>query len=746
MARTVPDSPATAAARVETGRETLPNAASPARWRPSGERVLFALLLVAAAIVRFAGPGLLEPNVSTAEAAHIAGIERLLADPNVGLFSSTGMGTSGLALVPAAALRIVRPEPELALRLYVGLGSLAFVALFYALCRTHFGPVVSLTTTGLLAFSPWSVTFGRNGDLSVFAAAWAAAAALCLQRALRGGGPRRWLLAGAATTAGLYWHPSAIWLLPTLALPVLWLAVERSQARPRLIVAFCVLAAAGALVAVPRIPALTSQPISTTALLTSEGAAPPPDADLRMRAQQTARAFFLLDATVNADGRYLALGRAPLDALSGLLLLSGLILAAWRLPTRVLPLSLALVPLLASQLASPRVPALADATVALPGLYLLVAEALARLVAVLPFPSVTRAALLVAVPAYAIFGWGAYTDWIGSAASAQARQPALDYDEVDAFVGQQRTLIAAGQPIGTVRAWRADHPRLATGSRVIRRPRNTPGLPAQADLSQLNLRPAGQTGGPTGDRAARGAVANRAGEVFVTDAVGRVSRLDPERNSLVPLPGRPPPLEQVSDLAADADGFLYLADAERSLLVKLSPTGEQMGTIGAEWGMYRPRGLSIGPDGRIYVADTGRNRIAVGTVEGRFVKAIPPPASFGPFEQPTAVVVDPSGRIYVGLPEIGRLAVLDDSGQVLGGWTTPKGNTIESSRLAVVADGAVAVTEPAQAKVRLLDADGRELSAIDAPGRPYGVAVAGGRLFVAEPASGRVLIFSLGGR
>ena len=176
----------------------------------------------------------------------------------------------------------------------------------------------------------------------------------------------------------------------------------------------------------------------------------------------------------------------------------------------------------------------------------------------------------------------------------------------------------------------------------------------------------------------------------------------------------------------------------------MRPTGELLATLGADWGMYRPRGLAIGPDGRIFVADTGRNRIAVGTPDGRLQKTIVPPASFGAFEQPTEVAVDPSGRIYVGLPEIGRLVILDEGGDVLGGWAIPKGNTIESARMVVIADGVVAVTEPNEGKLRLLDADGRELAVADAPGRPYGLALANARLFVAEPAAGRLTVFSLG--
>jgi len=720
---------------------TVSDEAAARRWRPSGERTLFALLIVGAAIVRLIGPGQVEPNVSAAEVAHLGAIESLRAGRDTGLVGWTDLGASVLALLPAALLRLARPEPELALRLYAALGSLAFVALFYLLCRARFPPVVSLATTALLAFSPWSIFFGRNGELQALVGCWATASALLLDRALRLGGPRRWVLAGAATTAGLYWHPSAIWVLPALAIPLAWLAFDVPAVRARLLVALAVLLVAGLVVAAPRLPGILSGPIATSSMLASQ---PDPVTPLSNRAQLAIRAFFLLDPTVTGDTRYLPQGQPPFDGLTGLLFLAGLVLATWHLPARALPVALMVVPLVGSQLASPRVPTLADALVALPGVYLLVAEALERLVAVLPFPSITRAALLVAIPAYATFGWGAYSGWMGSAASAQARQPALDYDEVDAYVGEQRNRLGAGQPVATAKQWRDEYPRLATGARVVRRPRDAAPssgatLPARPDLRQIGAVP-----GEGGSRAARAVAATPSGEVFVADNSGRISRFDGDRNALVPLQQRAPQLEQVSDLAADADGALYLADAERGLLVKMRPTGEMLATLGADWGMYRPRGLAVGPDGRIFVADTGRNRIAVGTRDGRLQKAIVPPASFGAFEQPTEVAVDPSGRIYVGLPEIGRLVILDEGGDVLGGWTIPRGSTFESSRMAVIADGVIAVTEPNEGKLRLLDADGRELAVADAPGRPYGLALANARLFVAEPAAGRLVVFSLG--
>jgi len=191
---------------------------------------------------------------------------------------------------------------------------------------------------------------------------------------------------------------------------------------------------------------------------------------------------------------------------------------------------------------------------------------------------------------------------------------------------------------------------------------------------------------------------------------------------------------------------LLLVDAERGLLLRLDTRGTVLATLGGDWGMYRPRGLAIGPDGTIYVADTGRNRVVIASGDGRVRKTIGPRTSAGDLEQPTDVAVDASGRIYVALPEISQLMVLDEAGQVLGGWPIAKGNTVDSPHLAVVADGAVAITEPSERRVWLADADGRELARVETADHPYGVATATGRLYVTELSTGRLLVFGLQAR
>ncbi len=66
----------------------------------------------------------------------------------------------------------------------------------------------------------------------------------------------------------------------------------------------------------------------------------------------------------------------------------------------------------------------------------------------------------------------------------------------------------------------------------------------------------------------------------------------------------------------------------------------------------------------------------------------------------------------------------------------------------MVADGAIAVTEAAQAKVRLQDADGREFSAMDARAARTASPLQAARLYVAgsRPAGASLITLGLGSR
>ncbi|MCC6176803.1 MAG: NHL repeat-containing protein [Chloroflexi bacterium] len=711
------------------------------------ERALLALILVPALLVRLVGLGDIEPNVSSVEVAHLATLETVLAGHG-SLLGRSDAGATGLALLPAAALRVVQPEPDLALRVYAALGGAALVALFAVVSRRLLPPFAALGATVLLAFCPWSLVLSRNGDLSVFVALFALGAGWCFERA-RTSVPSTsrvwWMATGVLAALGWYWHPSALWVLPALLAALVLRAAWGGERRAATVSGALLLLLAYALAIAPLAPALVANGGAQAPLLDDRGSLPAHSAtpSLPARLQQTVRAFLILEPASGGQARYLAPGRAPLDGLVGVLFLIGLMRSIWRPMPWLSWLSLLVIPLVGSQLQSSGVPDLGRAAVAEPALFVVVGVGLAWLLLVLPARPVGQALILVAVPAYIVASWQGYAGWIGSPASAQARQPAMGYDEVDAWQASQRQRLAEGKSAQLADAWREEHPRVSTVGRAPRRPSAGAAASGAASPRRLGLEPLARLQAP---QAPRGLATLPDGTLVVADQTARLVQLSAGQTTLVPFPRPGPPgLDLIWDITTDDDGFIYLADADRSLILKLDRQAGLVATLGAEWGMYRPRGLAFGPDGNLYVADTGRSRVVIGTSDGRLLKSIGPQTAGEALEQPSDVAVDASGRIYVAMPEIGRLVVLDGDGQLLGGWSIPRGDTIESPHLATVQDGVIALTDPVQRQVRLIDADGREIATAPAPGRPFSVAAAGDRLYVGDPSDRQLLIFDLGG-
>jgi DNA-binding beta-propeller fold protein YncE len=80
-------------------------------------------------------------------------------------------------------------------------------------------------------------------------------------------------------------------------------------------------------------------------------------------------------------------------------------------------------------------------------------------------------------------------------------------------------------------------------------------------------------------------------------------------------------------IVVDSDGTLYVADTDHSRIAVLDPNGAVLRTIGdpatasPPASLNQPWGLDLGPDGNLYVADTWNNRVAVFTKDGQFLRA-----------------------------------------------------------------------------------------------------------------------------
>lgn len=158
----------------------------------------------------------------------------------------------------------------------------------------------------------------------------------------------------------------------------------------------------------------------------------------------------------------------------------------------------------------------------------------------------------------------------------------------------------------------------------------------------------------------RGLALDHSGALLVVET-GRqwVARIAPDGRLLgrIGTPGsRPGQFEEPVAVAVDASGAIHILDAARAVIQVFSPDGTFKAEYGDEFKMFRPRGLAIGDDGLIYIADTGRNRVLRVRPDGELQDSIPADPVRQPpvIDQPTAAV-GRGGSVYVAEPTRARL-------------------------------------------------------------------------------------------
>lgn len=272
----------------------------------------------------------------------------------------------------------------------------------------------------------------------------------------------------------------------------------------------------------------------------------------------------------------------------------------------------------------------------------------------------------------------------------------------------------------------------------------------------------GQAGRAPGKFAYPRAIDIRAdGSVYVVDKTGRIQRFTRSGEFLdaIALPvtdaGFP------TGLSVGPDGNLYVADTHYHRVLVFSPGGEllrQFGRFGQTDGCFiYPTDVAFAEDGRIYVSEYGGNdRISVFSVDGEFLHTF---GSFGSdsgqLSRPSAICIDQKrSRLYVADACNHRLAVYDLDGNLLhyiGSAGTAPGQLRYPYDLALADDGTIVVCEYGNNRLQLFSPDGRSLATYGGPGRglgqlayPWGVALdAMGRAYIIDAGNNRVQIWDL---
>lgn len=167
-------------------------------------------------------------------------------------------------------------------------------------------------------------------------------------------------------------------------------------------------------------------------------------------------------------------------------------------------------------------------------------------------------------------------------------------------------------------------------------------------------------------------------------------------------------------LAVGRDGDLYVADSRNHRILRIAADG----SILDEWGSFadlaqgeapigtfnEPWGVAVGPDGSVYVTDTWNHRVQKFTRDGTPVK------TWGQFGQPApefpdsnyflwgprGIAVDSQGRVFVADTGNKRIVVYDKDGNYLtefGSGGFDPGQFDEPVGVAVGSDGVVYVTD-----------------------------------------------------
>jgi DNA-binding beta-propeller fold protein YncE len=196
-------------------------------------------------------------------------------------------------------------------------------------------------------------------------------------------------------------------------------------------------------------------------------------------------------------------------------------------------------------------------------------------------------------------------------------------------------------------------------------------------------------------------------------------------------------------------GRISKFDARGRFVGHLSAAGEQVGFLSA------PRRMHRDDLGRIYVADTGNDRVQIFDSKGGFIDVLGGLAAPGNIPQPQAVAVGPDHSVWVADDGGERLLRFSSAGGRaggLGGEGTPLGKLQGPLDVDITRDGLFIIVEHGSARLLILRPDGTPIATYRGSGHsarldgPVGVAwsQADRAIYIADAVDHRVVKLQFG--
>ncbi len=173
---------------------------------------------------------------------------------------------------------------------------------------------------------------------------------------------------------------------------------------------------------------------------------------------------------------------------------------------------------------------------------------------------------------------------------------------------------------------------------------------------------------------------------------------------------------------------VYVADTYKTGVELFNQAGQWKATSTA--GLYNPHDVAVGPDGKVWIADTGNDRLIVSDHDLSNPRPVGKHgAGPGEFSTPASLVVGPSGRVYVADVDNRRIQVLEGDGRFRAQWKFAGWGPDGEGYLDVDADETLYASDAVGNAVVQVDRNGREVrrwttdDAGEKFARPRGVAI-----------------------
>ncbi|MDO8806233.1 MAG: 6-bladed beta-propeller [Elusimicrobiota bacterium] len=278
-----------------------------------------------------------------------------------------------------------------------------------------------------------------------------------------------------------------------------------------------------------------------------------------------------------------------------------------------------------------------------------------------------------------------------------------------------------------------------------------PSLPAAAILARFTIK------GPSTKFAFKA-------EVFTVTPDGKIIAWLPEAKEIVLIDGasrktliREGKLQgQVRGprgLFLDKKGRIYVADTGNDRVQIFKPDGtydNMFGESGSGEGQFRqPSSVAVNSMGNIYVADTKNKKIKAFSADGMFLFAAGPELGNVTLVSPVAVACDENKNVYVLDSVLKKVIVTDAMGKFLRIWDD-SGNLQDPASLAYDGKGFFYILDKGSFNVKIFDEAGNFIASFFAKGRgerelwePQYMAFSGDKIYLSDTGNDKVLSFDI---